>query len=699
MSFAGNASRTPAAHSKPWWRSDLTVATLLTLAVLVAYVGVWKAGFVWDDDQHVTANPRIIGPQGLAEIWTSASANYFPLVLTNFFVLHALFGLNPLAYHLMTLALHVVSAVLLARVLKRLGVPGAWFGAALWALHPVAVESVAWISELKNTQSAAFFLAAVLFYLRWLDAPDSGSRRRLYAVWIACGIAAMLSKPSAVMLPVALILCRQWMRREQPWRGLLPVAPLFAFAAVASGWTIWEQKYHSYALGPEWDLSLAKRAGIAGKAFWFYLGKLVWPDPLIFVYPRWAPGVTVGGLLSFAAMILLGAFTWYQRNSRPWVWLTFGYFAALLFPILGFFDVYYFRYSFVADHFQYLASMAPLALIGAGATLLLRRMDLPRRTVVYGGPVVILALLAALTHRHVGTFRDSLTLWQATDAANPRCWIARSILGNRAREEGRLDEALRLQSSAVQLNPLAHEPHYNLGLVLVQLGRTEEGIASYKRALQVRPTFAEAEHNWGVALANIGRPAEAVPHYQRAIELNPWQPQTHFLLGVALTLTDRGADALPHYEKALQLKPDLPNVQFAWARTLETLGRDRDALPHFEAELRINPRSSDALAHLAEARFRTGDAAGAIAALEAARAVAPGNANVQADLGVAYLQAGNAMAAIERLEEAVRIEPRFAVAHYNLAIALKAVGRRDESSRHAAEARRLDPRLPAAASD
>jgi hypothetical protein len=348
-----------------WLRGALLVGL-----VVLAYLPALQAGFIWDDDKHLTENPCIVGPLGFAGIWTTAEATYYPLVLSTFWVEHALWGLAPMPYHLVNVLVHAACAIALWLVLARLLVPGAWLGAALWALHPVQVESVAWVTELKNTQSALFFLLAVLFFLKWLESPeaaDGGTGRPFYAAALLCAAAAILSKSSTVMLPVVLALCVWWKGERWRWRMLTPLAPFFFIAVAASAWTIWEQQFHSGALGAEWALTLAQRVIIAGRDPWFYLGKLLWPHPLVFIYPRWtidasSPSAYLPAIAGLTGMAVL----WGRRDrwGRP-AFFAFAYFVVSLFPVLAFFKVYYFRFSFVADHFQYLASMGPLALAGA----------------------------------------------------------------------------------------------------------------------------------------------------------------------------------------------------------------------------------------------------------------------------------------------------------------------------------------------
>jgi hypothetical protein len=367
-------------------RSRWLQGLLVPVAIGAAYLPAMQAGFVWDDDAHVTANPYVVGPQGLADLWTSSEAVYYPLVSTSFWLIHALFGLDPFFYHLVNVLVHALCALALWRVLLLLEVPGAWLGSMLWALHPVQVESVAWITELKNTQSGLFFLLAVWFFIRASKAQPvpGGTSGTAGAMVLLFSVLALLSKTSTVILPAVLALCAWWLEGRWRWRILVRLAPLLLFSAAAGGWTIWEQQHHSGALGAEWEASLAQRLAIAGRVVWFYLAKLVWPDPLIFVYPRWEiDPARLASYLPAVAVVLAWLGAWWGRHgrARP-IFLAYTYFLVALLPVMGFFDAYYFRYSFVADHFQYLASMGPLAL--AGAALARTRVGcssrLPQRT-------------------------------------------------------------------------------------------------------------------------------------------------------------------------------------------------------------------------------------------------------------------------------------------------------------------------------
>jgi protein O-mannosyl-transferase len=326
------------------WK-EIGAALLLVVLTVAAYWPALRGGFIWDDDVHLTANPCIVGPLGFKAIWTTSSAVYYPLVLTSFWVQHAIWGLDPLFFHIVNVLMHATCAVLLWRVLLALKVPGALFGAALWALHPVQVESVAWITELKNTQSGFFYLLAILFFLRWRrsDRDLKGSREVLsYALALLFAVMAVLSKASTVMLPVVLGLCWWWKDRSWHWRNAIWLVPFLIVSVAVSAWTVWEQKFHSGALGEEWAQTGIERIAIAGKAIWFYLGKLLWPHPLIFVYPRWQ--IDFSEAISFlpaVAALGVGTLLWLGRNERRLrpIFFASTYFVVSLFPVLGFFNV------------------------------------------------------------------------------------------------------------------------------------------------------------------------------------------------------------------------------------------------------------------------------------------------------------------------------------------------------------------------
>jgi protein O-mannosyl-transferase len=538
------------------WRRDWFWALLLIAFVFIAYTQVFRAGFIWDDESHLTQNPCVVGPLGLKEIWITSQAVYYPLVLTAFWALHKFFGLNPLPYHLLNILLHAASAILLWRVLQVLRVRGAWLGAALWALHPVMVQSVGWVTELKNTQSCVFYLLSILFFLKWEDQGGAvsrppqrriGDRRSLvFALSLLFFILATLSKPSVVMLPFVLALCIWWMRGKIRWRDMLALVPFALISALASAWTIWEQKFHAGAVGPDWEQTFPERLIIAGKAIWFYLGKVLWPHPLIFIYPRWDvdSSKVVAYLPLLAAIAGLVALWFIHAKWGRALFFAASYYVISLFPVLGFFSVYFFRYSFVSDHFQYLASMGPLASTGAGIATLLGRFcetpdhfvshpdTVPRsgstiasprwRLVLSGGLCgIFLVSLGFLTWRQTAEYRDPFALYRATLQENPGCWMAHYNLGVVLSEQGEADQAIDHYRRAVDLRPDYAKAHYNLGRLLVEHGQLADAIAHCEKAAALNPADADAQNNLGVTLFGIGRANDAIAHYRKALEISP----------------------------------------------------------------------------------------------------------------------------------------------------------------------------------
>ncbi len=700
-------------------------------AILAAYAFSLRGEFLWDDDLHISANPTIVGPLGLKEIWTSARANYFPLVLTNFWIQHALWDLNPLGYRLVTLLFHAGAALLLWRVLAALRVPGAWLGAALWALHPVQVESVAWICELKNTQSAVFFLAAAWCWLRWSvpdpspGTPASRGGGGAYFAALGFGLLAILSKPSTVMLPVALALATWWRTGRIGRREVIALLPFFALSAVAAGWTIWEQKYHSGAIGDEWRQSLPERLAIAGRVTWFYLGKLAWPESLTFIYPRWE--IDASRPLAFgaaAAVLLAGAGLWWGRRGRLRPVLFAGaYFVALLFPVLGFFSVYFFRYSFVGDHFQYLASMGPLALAGAALT-----RALPRAAPAAGA--ILLAGLGLATAVHARVFLHNEALWRDTVAKNPAATMAWLNLADTLSQEGRYEEATATYRQALALKPadpygqndlgnvltllgrageaLAHferalalKPEFpeawsNYGNALRLLGRSDDAIAAFRRALAIQPRFVEARNNLGAELAERGRAAEAETELRAVLAVNPNHAGAHDNLGGVLRSLGRFDEALRSHREALRLKPGFAEAEANLARTLVAAGRGAEALAHFERALQLAPRLATVRGNYALALAAAGRTGEAFAQLERAVELAPESAEARLNLGTALAQTGRGAEAIGHFEAAVRLAPEFPAARLNLGTALGAAGRWDEAIVHWQAAATLSPENVAA---
>jgi len=577
-----------------------TMGAAILLMVVVAYLPAIRGGFIWDDNAHVT-KPELQSLPGLWRIWfeVGTTQQYYPVLHSAFWLEHRLWGDAAPGYHLLNILLHATAACLFVAVLRRLihgetspstslrafdsekvaagrerrryaGVE--WLGGMIFALHPVCVESVAWISEQKNTLSAVFYLAGALAYLRWKDSADGPASRgegrrgpaRPGRYWLATGlfVLALLTKSVTATLPAALLVVFWWRRGRLSWReDVVPLLPWFALGVTAGLFTAWvERTYIIGAPGLGSDLTVIERCLLAGRAVWFYLGKLVWPARLIFIYPRWEVSAGARGLYLFPAglLVLAGALGWMARKGRRGPLAAFLYFCGTLFPALGFFDIYPFIFSYVADHFQYLAMLGPIALAaaavlsspGAGKVRSLPGTGAVWRAGVAAG---VICVLGVLTWRQCRIYRDVQTLYAATLERNPQCWLAHLNLGSMLFEDGQVAEAIAHFDAALRLNPNFADIHFNLGRALIQEGRNAEAVPHFEAVVRLSPADAEAHDNLGVALLGIGRIAEAMTECEAAIRLQPDNATAHYNLGVALRALGRPDEARAEFEAAARL--------------------------------------------------------------------------------------------------------------------------------------------------
>ena len=671
----------------------IALGLLLVLGVVLAYQPAWNAGFIWDDDYHLTQNPCVVGPLGFKAIWTSSAAVYYPLVLASFWLQHAIWGLRPLPYHLVTLALHAGCAILLWRVLERLKVRGAWLGAGLWALHPVQAESVAWITELKNTQSCLFYLLAILCFLRWRTAGASDRSGRAYGLGLLCALLAILSKTSTVMLPVVLGLCWWWLDGRWRWHNTLKLAPFLLISGLAAAWTIREQEFHSGALGADWAQTWTERLIIAGNDVWFYLAKLFWPHPLIFIYPRWSVHASrVAEYVPAAAALVLLAVLWRNRQgwTRPFLF-AYAYFLVSLFPVLGFFNVYFFRYSFVADHFQYLASAGPLALVAAGISTAGERRGAWNARVKAALRGAILIVLGGLTWQQTEMYRDLQTLWRATLSRNPDAVIAHNNLGLALYEKDQLDEATAHFQTALRIRPDFADAHNSLGLVLLRQGHANEAAAQFRQALTLLPDFAVAENNLGNSLGQLGNIDDANRCFRKAIELNPHFALAHYNLANSLSQQSLAHEAIIHYQKALEIQPSYPEAWYNLGLAFHQAGFENDAIASLERAVALRPEFADAQNNLGNLLLQNGRVDGAILHYRKAALTAPTNAAALINLGQALLQQGQWAEAISSFEQALAIAPTAAAPHTLLGQALAREGLPRDAVKHYQAALALQP--------
>ena len=557
-------------------------ALALFTAVLACFGPALRGGLLWDDEGHVT-RPALQSWAGLGRIWfeLGATQQYYPVLHSAFWIEHRLWGDHLLGYHLVNLVLHAAVACLAALALRRLGQPDrvAWFAACLFALHPVTVESVAWISEQKNTLSAVFYLLAALAYLRF----DESRQGRWYAAGLLFFALALLSKSVTATLPAALLVVLWWRRgRLAGRRDVGPLLPWLALGAGSGLFTAWVERRFIGAEGAAFSLTFLQRGLLAGRIVCFYFGKLLWPVRLSFVYPRWTidPAAPWAYLFPLAvAATGLGLWRLRRQSRGPLAALLF--FVGTLFPALGFVNVYPFIFSYVADHFQYLACLGGCAL-AAGAWARWVRGSLPVAAAV-------LCLLGGLTWRQAHAYRDGETLYRTTLERNPDSWLAHDNLGVLLAESGRLPEALTHYEAALRLRPDYPLGYYNLANALGRAGRPAEAIAAYREAVRLKPDYVNAHNNLGAALVGGGDLAAGAAEYEAVLRSEPNHVESQFNLAATLASLGRPGEAVPHFEAALRLRPDLAIAHAGLARALVTLGRGREAIAEYERALELTP--------------------------------------------------------------------------------------------------------------
>ncbi len=541
---------------------------LLSVMTLAAYAPALQSGYIWDDDDYVTENRLLDEPDGLGRIWFSmdAPSQYVPMVYTAFRIEYGLWGLDPFGYHLVNVLLHALNALLLWWFLSRLQIPAAWLVAAVFALHPVHVESVAWISERKNLLSLMFSLMSMIAWLRFTDtAPQA--RRVFYLVSLGFYSLALLSKATACTLPAAALLL-PWMRGQRIDRRLLMQIVPFIVLGIGMGLVaIFWERFHIGTHGERFGLAFAESVLVASRACFFYLQKLAWPTQLAFSYPRFE--IDPADPLQYAWLLaggLLLSLLWLQRQRigrEPLVAALF--FIATLSPVLGFIPLYTFWYTFVADHYQYVASIGPIALFVAGAAYAFRSWELDLRIRV-AVAVSALVVLGGLTFEQARVYENREILWRDTIAKNPRSWMAYTNLGRYFLEEYRWQDAIEAYDSALRIRPETYRAHVGLALAMGGLGRKEDEVRQYEAALTIEPNLP-AIHGDLARLAWQRGDAEAgIRHSKARVLLSPENSHAYLFLGRGLERIGRLLEAQSQYQRALAIDPDSGAAQRALLR-------------------------------------------------------------------------------------------------------------------------------------
>lgn len=677
------------APTKPRATGDFDRAFWILTAVIVplafiAYQPAWQGGFIWDDDAHITKQ-TLRSAAGLLRIWIEpgATQQYYPVVHSAFWLQFHAWGVEPLGYHLVNILLHAMSACLLAAVLRRIAVPGWWLAGAVFALHPVQVESVAWITELKNTLSGVFYFAAALTYIHF----DDRRTRGLYVGALGLFVLALLSKSVTATLPAGLLIVFWWMRGRLDWtKDVRPLVPFFATGIVAGAVTVFMERSFIGAQGSAFNFTFIERTLIAGRAVCFYLVSLAWPANLAFNYPRWLVSQAIWWqyLFPLAVAAMLAAAWWVRGRTRAPL-AAFLFFGVTVGPALGFANVYPFRFSFVADHFQYLACAGIIALVAATVIVTL---DRSRASAAVRGAVAFALVmpLALVTWRDTHGYTSLEALWKTTTLRNPDAWLAQTNLSAMLLDQQPPDpaEALRHAREAVRLAPDESSARFNLGLALEATGDPAAAVNEYREAIahasgidaksarvalvhdrlsavlraigRVQEADAEAatsrsmlaamagsesgaevpidaQVDAGIALLGAGHPDQAVGPLSRLVDLAPHRVDGRFALGMALEQLDQFERAADQFRAVLNAAPAHAGAAKHLGRVLHSLNRRDEALAAYEAALKLDPTAVD----------------------------------VQNDLGVLLAEMGRFAEAEPHFAEAARLDPADVQAKENLA--------------------------------
>lgn len=626
---------------------------IFSCVLLGVYSPALRGGPIWDDEAHMT-RVDLRNTYGLWLMWTKpgTSQQYYPMVDTAFWIQHKFWGDNTLGYHVVNVLLHALVAVMIGTVLSRMSVPGAWLAAVIFALHPVHVESVAWISELKNVLSATFYMLALVCYLRFrpavpppvvvkkpvvsgykpkpatapatsaassvaVDTEDATGPLTFYFMAFALFAAALLTKSVTASLPAAILLLTWWRRgRLSLHRDVLPLLPFFVVGAAMGLYTAWFEKTH--VIGPsinEFNYSIAERFLIAGRVLWFYAGKLVWPLELIFIYPRWTPNVHEWRQWLFpaaAALLVFVLLLTSRKLGRGPLTAAF-FFGGTLLPALGFINVYPFRYSFVADHFQYIASAGIIAFFACTYGGLIQRMHGCAVFVGHVPTFAVAVLLAVLSVQQSRMYSDVEALWTTTIERNPKAVMAYLNLsivyiknGDEHLMDGRnveaveeYNKAIEILTKARELDPKNSDVYTNLSVVYNSMDNYYEALANADKAIGLGTRNSLAHLNKIVALRNLGRITDAIDTCFEALKTDPDNYKIYNALGVLYAMNRRFEESFSQFERALETGPKRADGEFIYVEGLKNFAYARlghgdfdEAIKLYHRMIKINPEDA-----------------------------------------------------------------------------------------------------------
>ena len=607
-----------------------------------------RGSLIWDDhDWTEVLTPVFRDTSGLWRIWTEMGTiqQYYPVTGTTFWVDHHLWGIWTLPMHVENILLHALSACLFGVLLSRCGVPGAKLAAFVFAVHPVMVESVGWITERKNVLALPFFLGSVLAYLRWRDQPGQSGNKWTYMLALLLFCLAMLSKATSFVWPCFMLLTIWWRDgRVSLRKDVLPMMP-FVIVTVALGiLTMWMEKHVVGAEGGDFDRTLPERLVVAGHAFWFYPWKLLWPASLSPVYPQWQFDATDWLRwipLALAAGAIPTLFLFHRRLGRAPAAAILGY-ASAMFPTLGLMNLYGMRYTFVADRWAYVPSLPLIALACTGVTMITRRNH-TLTALACAVPLALACISWQISHR----YQNEERFWQATLALNPECWVAHYNMANLLADRKQSDDAISHYRAAIDLHPEYAKAHNNLGNILLQAGHHEEASQHLRRSIELMPGFFAAHYNLGTCLASQGKIDGAIASYREALRLKPDYADARSNLAVLLIQQNKMDEAEQELRKTIELTPQHAGAHSNLAVLLSKSGRTPDAIAHYRNVLAGNPGNIEAATNLSwilaaspDEQTRNGKESVAIATA-AVEASGSADANPLRSLAAAHAETGD----------------------------------------------------------
>jgi tetratricopeptide (TPR) repeat protein len=677
------------------------------MAVTIAvYAPVRHYPFVSFDDQlYVSENRQVahgLTPTAIAWAFTTdRAANWHPVTWLSHLCDVQMYGLNAGPHHVTNLVLHLLNTLLLFWVLRRMtrATGRSALVAALFAVHPLHVESVAWIAERKDVLSTFFWMLTIWAYVGYQQR-RTWLRYGLVAVPLALGL---MAKPMLVTAPFALLLLDVWpLGRAWPGTGgprpslpdvvrqWVPLfrekVPLFALAVASSAVTFVVQRQGG-AVGDFGTFPFAGRVANALVSYVAYIGKMIWPMRLLVFYPYPTSAPVWPAFVALVALVGVSVLAVRLAARRPY--LAFGWFwyLATLLPTVGIVQV---GAQALADRYTYVPLIGLFVIVAWGVPDLVARWRVPRLALSVAAAAAILAC-AAIARAQVTVWSSSEALWQHALALDADNYRAHDALGLIAAERGHTIDAMTHFSEAIRLEPGAPDPYNDLGLMLARQGRFDEAVAHYQFALQLKPRLAEAHNNLGMALASQGKLGEAIVHYTEALRIDPDVAAFHSNFGQALAARGRVGDAIAEYDEALRIKPRYFEAHGNLGLALASQGRIAEAIAHYQEALRITPASADTHANIGLALAAEGKLDEAIDHYREALRLEPGRADIHDDLGFALAAQEKIAEATPHFTEAIRLQPGLVRAHYHLGLVLAATGRLDEAAAEFSEVLRMDP--------